>query len=58
MSCKGCKRLTRTGYCKVMKEKLNRCWAWTNDPEWADKAREEVKKYKAFKNGEITQYWG
>lgn len=55
--CKGCQRLTRTGHCKVMKEKLDECWAWTNDPDWDIKVAAQVKEYRKYKKGEIGPFW-
>lgn len=48
----------KNGKCAVFKKKFSGCWAWTDDPKWAEKVREAVDKYRKFKNGFIIQYWG
>ncbi len=58
MKCKTCKRLMTNGKCAVFVKKFKGCWAWTDDPKWAEKVREAVDKYRKFKNGFIIQYWG
>lgn len=32
--------------CKVFKEKPEKCWAWTDDPDWEAKVDEAVRKYR------------
>lgn len=47
--CKGCKRLMKNGECSVFKPKPKNCWAWTDDPDWAKKVREQVLRYEGKK---------
>lgn len=47
--CKGCQRLMRNGECAALKPKPEKCWAYTTDPDWAKKVREQVDIYKGLK---------
>ena len=48
MRCETCKKL-KGKKCVVLTEKIGEkqdCWAWTDDPEWQEKARKAVEDYK------------
>jgi len=47
--CKGCQRLMKNGECAALKPKPENCWAYTTDPDWAKKVREQVDIYKGLK---------
>ena len=39
----------RNGECAALKPKPEKCWAYTTDPDWAKKVREQVDIYKGLK---------
>ncbi len=45
--CKTCERRNKVNpkHCQVMKKQFAKCWAYTNDPEWADKFKRASKVY-------------
>ena len=47
-SCENCERRDKhkENRCQVLKEKPEKCWAWTDDPDWEKKVSEQVKQYQ------------
>ena len=55
-TCETCRRSYRGSKgnkCRIFTAKPEKCWAWTDDPDWAEKAKKEVEKYKMVKQGEV-----
>ncbi len=52
MKCNTCsKRRNKLGlpHCAVLTENIGlkqKCWAWTDDPDWEKKAKEAAEKYR------------
>ena len=39
----------KNGECAALKPKPEKCWAWTDDPDWAKKVKEQVRIYAGLK---------
>lgn len=54
--CDTCQKISKSGKaCRVLKEtigKTEECWAWTDDPEWEEKVKKQVKDYALYGGGE------
>lgn len=47
--CENCqKHNARTGKCKVFLKQPKKCWAFTADPNWAEKVRKETEYYRKY----------
>ena len=51
-NCNNCEKRFKTGKeegCQVFKEKIENCWAWTDDEKWEEKVKQEVRDYASGK---------
>jgi len=59
--CKTCqkKKWSNGWTCLVLNEmigKYRNCWAWSNDPHWEEKVRQNVEQYAYKKYGNTYKY--
>lgn len=38
-----------TNQCIVLREPIENCWAWTDDPDWEKKVKKQVEEYRKGK---------